>query len=276
MRCAASLFLVLALAACSLPETTLRQNDCGYDRTISADRLILELRNPIPAPARFAVSSTLSDLDSLLNDVALQVLEPDETRRIEIPLAGRDTTGILESLTLRVVLGSLSTAVSPDTLALPFPSLSWYRVVQGYGGSYSHSADYSRFALDFALAIGDTVTAAQDGRVVGVIDGYDVGGADPKYRPYANYVTLYHPRSGLFTQYVHLAAGGSLVSVGDSVRKHQPIALSGMSGFTDRSHLHFNVLRPDSTRDLISTPATFERGVDGRQMKADSRAEHRH
>jgi murein DD-endopeptidase MepM/ murein hydrolase activator NlpD len=276
MRGASFLFLILTIAACTLPEASLRQNGWGYDRTISGDSLILELQNPVPAPARFTVRSTWPDVDSLLEGVAFQVLSPDETRRIGILLAPRDTTGLLESIRLEVAFGSLAVAFSPDTLALPFPVRRWYRVIQGYEGSYSHSSDYARFALDFALAVGDTVTAAHDGRVAGVIDGYDVGGADPKYRPYANYITLYHPQNGLFTQYVHLQAGGSMVSVGDSVSKHQPIALVGLTGFTDRAHLHFNVLRPDSTKDLVSVPTTFEGGMAGERLGAQERAEHRH
>jgi len=36
-----------------------------------------------------------------------------------------------------------------------------------------------------------------------------------------------------------------LVKLGDEIKTGQAIALSGMTGFTTISHLHFNVLRPN-------------------------------
>ncbi len=107
------------------------------------------------------------------------------------------------------------------------------------------------------MKVGDTVTSADDGYVIGVIKDYKKGGSTPDWRDYANYITIFHPGSGLYTQYVHLMHEGSFVKVGDSVRKGQAIGLSGMTGYTTGPHLHFNVLRP-GRKNFISTPVEFE------------------
>ena len=59
---------------------------------------------------------------------------------------------------------------------------------------------------------------------------------------------LYH-NDGLFTQYVHLKMDGVIVKLGDSVKKHQPIAYSGNTGMSTEPHLHFGVFK--------ATPKTF-------------------
>ncbi|NNE70270.1 MAG: M23 family metallopeptidase [Rhodothermales bacterium] len=262
--------------ACQLPETNLRQNGWSAARTIENDSLVIRLRNPIRSATRFHVRSERADISEILAGNAFHVLGPMEERSVAYPLAGLDTLGILDAVRTTISHGSLRTPIRPDTLSLPFPEGRWYRVIQGYGGGYSHNTPFSRYTLDFALAVGDTVTAAQDGVVVGVVEGYEVGGGKSKYRPYANYITVFHPGSGLFTQYVHLAPDGSLVAVGDSVSMHQSIGLSGLTGFTDRAHLHFNVLVPDSTEGMVSTPAVFEGGIEGAVWQRGSRAEHVH
>ncbi len=46
-----------------------------------------------------------------------------------------------------------------------------------------------------------------------------------------------------FSQYAHLKYQGSFVKLGDKVTQGQPIALSGNTGFTTASHLHFHVFK---------------------------------
>jgi len=149
---------------------------------------------------------------------------------------------------------------------LPFPKNRSYKIIQGYNGSHSHNTDYSRYAIDFSLKINDTVCSAADGYVVGVIKDYKLGGTTEDWIDYSNYITIYHPKSGLFTQYVHLIKNGSFVKVGDTVTKGQPIGLSGMTGYTTVPHLHFNVLKPDKKEGLISTDIEFEEGYKGTEL----------
>ena len=164
-------------------------------------------------------------------------------------------------------LGDLEHSVKPIALAYPFPKGNSYKVIQGNNGSFSHNTDWSRYAIDFDLKASDTISAAHDGFVVGVVQGYQHGGPEKKWKPYGNFITLYHPEAGIYTQYVHLQHNGSLVELGDWVKKGQPIGLSGMTGQTTVVHLHFNYLVPADTPDgLKSIPFTFEDGTRSEEL----------
>lgn len=146
-----------------------------------------------------------------------------------------------------------------------------YKIIQGYNGSYSHSEPYHQYALDFNMKIGDTVCAADDGYVVGLIKDYKYSGTSKEWQQNdkSNYITLYHPLSGMFTQYVHLKHNGAFINIGDSVTKGEPIGLSGMTGYTDIAHLHFNVLIPEKDKKLISYPVKFDNGIEGKTSKKE-------
>ncbi len=91
--------------------------------------------------------------------------------------------------------------------------------------------------------------------MVGVIEEYSKGGKDKKWRNYANFVTLFDPESGIYTQYVHLDHMGSLVELGDTVAFGQAIGISGSTGYSTAPHLHFNVLKTVNTGQImISMP----------------------
>ena len=75
-------------------------------------------------------------------------------------------------------------------------------------------------------------------------------------------------------QYVHLEHEGSLVAVGDTVKRGQPIGMVGLTGFTSTEHLHFNVLIPDSTEGMVSIPITFSDETPGASLTRGSRVSH--
>jgi murein DD-endopeptidase MepM/ murein hydrolase activator NlpD len=164
--------------------------------------------------------------------------------------------------------GDPNKAVIKNRISYPFPSGKEYTVIQGYNGMFSHNNAYSNYAIDFNLQVGDTVTAADDGYVVGLIEDYKRHGTSKEWRDTdkSNYITLYHPHSGIFTQYVHLNHKGALVKMGDFVRRKQPIGISGMTGFTTTPHLHFNVRIPTEKIGLASTDIQFE-NTDGKSLK---------
>jgi len=247
-----SLFITLiGLSACKqVPNERFSQYMPEISTSISADSLTIYIQNPIAAPLQFLASSQ--------SEIVLEFLSDS----FPLVLAGyADTTLVLISddfpeaprIRFNTLLGDPNAPFSPPVLELPFPTGRSYNVLQGYYGSFSHNTDFSRYAIDFDMAIGDTITAAADGFVVGVIEGYKHGGNSPKWRDFANYVTLFHPESGAFTQYVHLDYMGSLVSLGDTVFAGQPIALSGNTGFSTQPHLHFNVLQPLNEK-VVSAP----------------------
>ncbi len=165
--------------------------------------------------------------------------------------------------------GDLNRKVEKNKIAYPFPKGKEYKVIQGYKGNFTHNTLFSQYAIDFNLKIGDTISSVDDGYIVGLIEDYKEYGTSKKWlnNDKSNYITIYHPHSGIYTQYVHLNHKGSLVRLGEFVKKGEPIGISGMTGFTTTPHLHFNVKTPTEEHGLISTEIEFESGVKGKDLK---------
>lgn len=121
--------------------------------------------------------------------------------------------------------------------ALPYEEGASHRLVQGYFGPFSHK---ERAALDFKMKRGTKITAAREGVVVRVKEDGWLGGWNRKYRSHGNNIVIQHA-DGSRAGYWHLQKDGALVSVGDSVKKGQVIALSGKTGYAAMPHLHFMV-----------------------------------
>lgn len=126
---------------------------------------------------------------------------------------------------------------------LPFQKKKRYKIMQGFNGSFSHSSDQSRYAIDFKIPIGDTVVAARSGYVVNAISHFTERGGK-SYRSKANQIIIMHD-DGTFAYYVHLDTNGTLVKVNDYVEAGQPIGISGFTGYTTKPHLHFVVRNYD-------------------------------
>lgn len=120
---------------------------------------------------------------------------------------------------------------------LPFKEGTSHKVVQGYGGLFSHK---NKAALDFAMPVGTTVYAAREGTVYRYKDYSNEGGPFTSERK-ANYIIIQHS-DGSFGCYWHLQQFGVVVKEGQ-VKKGQLIGYSGNTGFALRPHLHFAVKR---------------------------------
>ncbi len=262
-----------SLTACAqpLPEKRLSQFRLNVDYQFSDEGVSIELTNPLKAPIRFWVMSEDRKLKRVLKGLNPLVLPPESDTIVRVEAGDiRD-----QSLGFDVRLGDSSRMARGGSLALPFPTGRSYQVIQGYNGAFSHQTDWSRYALDFSLKVGDTICSAADGYVVGVVDGYIHGGPEEKWKPYGNFVTLFHPDRDLFTQYVHLRHRGSLVRVGDRVLQGQPIGLSGQTGQTTTPHLHFNCLQPSPKGEgLVSIPVDSLGRYATRQLQSGSTVSH--
>ena len=249
-----AILIALLAVGCSsslnLPSQRLSQVSVGFDYIHTDGTLRLILPNRLHCPLRVKATSGQAALNTLLQQYLPSILPPLTDTVIAIPWSDTGAT-----VRYGILFGDPGVAVDASRFDLPFQRGKEYKFIQGYDSNPSHNTSYSRYALDFGLAIGDTVCAAADGYVIGVVEGYSDGGNDRAWRPYANFITLYHPDNGLYTQYAHLVHRGSMVEVGDRVAAGQPIGLSGMTGYTTISHVHFNVLRPvDSDEGMVSTP----------------------
>jgi murein DD-endopeptidase MepM/ murein hydrolase activator NlpD len=123
--------------------------------------------------------------------------------------------------------------------ALPYEKGKKFRVLQGYFSRFTHK---ERAALDFKMKRGTKILAARDGIVSRVKEDGVLGGMNRKYRPHGNNIIIQHT-DGSRAGYWHLQYNSAFVTVGDTVKKGQEIALSGKTGYTMIPHLHFLVWR---------------------------------
>lgn len=228
------------------------------------DNLKIELKNPVHSPLRVTFESNNQSLNT-----EFEKLGPIELRaKSDTVISIKNILDIDQNTRFDYnwYFGNTSKTVEQIKLALPFPKGKKYKVVQGNNTNFTHNTDYSRYAVDFDLKINDTICSATNGFVVGVIDKYKYGGKSPKWRDFANYITIYDSISGIYTQYVHLTENGSLVKLGDEVKQGQAIGLCGMTGRTYSEHLHFNCLIP--VKDgLKSIPFEFIEGYKSEELK---------
>jgi len=97
-----------------------------------------------------------------------------------------------------------------------------------------------RNAIDFLVPINTPVLAAADGIITFVKDDSNIGGPDPSYQHYTNFVAISHS-NGEYSRYDHLSFNSSNVRIGQYVKAGDEIAKVGMTGFTYIPHLHFQV-----------------------------------
>ncbi len=119
---------------------------------------------------------------------------------------------------------------------LPFAKGSSYKVVQGYGGLFSHK---NRAAIDFGMPVGTPIHAAREGIVYSYKENSNSGGPFAKHEKLANYLIIKH-NDGSFGCYWHLKQNGVVAKKG-FVQKGELIALSGATGLVVLPHLHFTV-----------------------------------
>ncbi len=216
-----------------------------------------------PINIQLVKDSTNLELKELFGNITLREKQ-DTLIKINYPTY---ITG--NKLKYKVEYGDLSRKIESNKFAYPFPKGKEYKIIQGNNGRFTHNTIYSKNAIDFSLAIGDTITSSDDGYIVGLIKDYKKYGTSKEWlkNDKSNYITIYHPHSGLYSQYVHLIYNGSLVKLGDYVKKGQPIGISGMTGFTTIPHLHFNIKKPTDI-GLVSTEVEFESGIKGKSFKS--------
>lgn len=158
------------------------------------------------------------------------------------------------NFTFNSVIGKID-AVHDDNYIydLPFETGKSYTLIQGYGGKFSHNNEQNYYSYDFRMPIGQTITAAREGVVIAVVEGYRLGGIRPKMRNKSNYIYIEHPDNTIAI-YSHLKYNGAIVNVGDHVQKGQNIAYSGNTGYTDTPHLHFSVVKVKKGGKMQSLP----------------------
>ncbi|WCM41656.1 M23 family metallopeptidase [Flavobacterium sp. CBA20B-1] len=261
------ILLVVGCSTTKLPAKKISQAEIPTPKFILKNKsLEIQLINPASCPIRFEIETNNSNLNNRLKELGIIELKAKSDTLVRIRNVSQFDQNASFGYNWR--FGSLSKKITPIKMELPFPKGKKYKVIQGNNTNHTHNTEWSKFAVDFDLKINDTICSSTDGFVVGVVDQYKYGGKGDEWKSYGNFVTIYEPNSGIFTQYVHLTENGSLVKVGDKIKKGQPIGMSGMTGQTDIEHLHFNCLVPTNSEDgLKSIEFDFVGGYKSIELK---------
>ena len=97
-----------------------------------------------------------------------------------------------------------------------------------------------RNAIDFIVPENTPVLAAANGIVTSIKDDSTIGGPNPIYWNFTNFIVIMHANEE-YSRYDHLAPQSSKVKVGQAVSEGEEIAKVGVTGYTFHPHLHFQV-----------------------------------
>ena len=224
-----------------------------------SDTIYFYLDNPLKCPLRYNISSSDKSINKLLREYNNIILEELTNTTVKIPANKK----VLKTIKVDYFQGNMNNEVIKNKISLPFSKNKKYKITQGYKDNGTHK---NIFAIDFGLKENDTIYAADDGYVIGVVDQNKEGGNDKKWLNNSNYLDIYHPKSGMFTGYGHFKYLGSLVNLGDFVKQGQPIAISGNTGYSSGPHLHFEVNIPVHS-GWKTTSIEFLEGYKGDSLK---------
>ncbi|MEQ1619775.1 MAG: M23 family metallopeptidase [Methylococcales bacterium] len=199
------------------------------------------VRSSVQLPKRFIIESGQSD--TLLQVNSLDVTKP---WRFE--------------LSYKFVIGRPLTEYDSTKNYLPpiAPGAS-FKISQAFGGTFSHTEDHNKFAVDISMPEGTPIHAARAGVVMAVDNDFYKNGLDKKFLGEANSIKVLHD-DGSMAEYAHLELEKAQVFSGTKVKAGQLIAYSGNTGFSSGPHLHFSILVNKGMK-LASVPFMFVNDV---------------
>lgn len=209
---------------------------------IANDTIYLDFINPFYAP----IEARLSPLDSTKKFIKVKsygFIKHNDTlkKALAIPIDRIEDTSkinIKSYLKFKANFGNPNTDFNENhSYLLPYPKGKRYKIIQSFGGKFSHNEPHSKYAIDFGTKVGDTITAVRSGKVFFVKEDSKEHCRTKKCINKANKIYILHEDDSM-AHYVHLDFEGALVDIGDMVEAGQPIAISGMTGFTTIPHLH--------------------------------------
>lgn len=120
----------------------------------------------------------------------------------------------------------------------------------------------TQHAVDFPIPVGTEIKAVADGAVKFVLDSnpdYQDGEASFDMDPEKCNAIVIEGSNGLIQEYLHIAHNSSQVRIGDRVKAGDFICKSGHNGLSTEPHLHFCLLKEDSSKEIgyNSVPVRF-------------------
>jgi murein DD-endopeptidase MepM/ murein hydrolase activator NlpD len=208
------------------------------------DSVYLDLINPFDAPMEIS----MQPLESSARYVRVKnqaILRHNDTLKNALVVPVRRVNDTLnfrvgDFVNFNATFGDPKKQPDDSLYVLPYPIGKRYKIIQSFGGKFSHNLKSSFHAIDFGSPIGDTITAARSGKVFFVKEDSKEHCPTRDCVKKGNKILILHA-DGTIANYVHLDFNGALVDVGDLVTAGQPIGISGMTGFTTIPHLHFVV-----------------------------------
>ncbi len=262
----ATLTVIMAISCTvkKLPSTRLHPHKSEISTKYVGDSLLVKIKNTVNAPFRFYLNSDVDETNRIISQHNPIVLSGLADTIMQIPISKT----LQSPFRMEAKYGDPSLPTKKPELIFPIPVNRNYRIVQGNNSNPGHNHLGSRYALDFSHKVNDTICSASNGYVIGLIDGYSEGGSNKRWKPYSNFLLIYDDVSNLFFMYGHLTYNSSLVSIGDTVKMGEPIALAGITGYTLSEHLHFDCYRADeSSNGFSSTPYTFLNGTTSQSLR---------
>ncbi|MCX7097086.1 MAG: M23 family metallopeptidase [Methylococcales bacterium] len=130
-----------------------------------------------------------------------------------------------------------------------------FSISQGFGGTFSHTDESNKYAVDISMPVGTPIYAAREGVVMSVDNDFYKNGLANKYLAEANSIRILHD-DGSMAVYGHLELEKAEVHAKLRVQAGQLIGYSGNTGFSSGPHLHF-VVQVNKGMALTSIPFTF-------------------
>lgn len=220
-------------------------------KTLSSEKTALE----------HSKAFTLWAKNTLYSPVQIGVVIPETKGLVKKVIPARESIAIsginkkLAHLDYQWALGDPNSTADDYLYHLPFTTPTGHKVTQGFNGQFSHTSDYSKYAVDIAMDLGSYLTAVRSGTVVWVKDDYHMSGTTRYFLDKANGVKVLHD-DGTFAVYAHILMDTAMVKEGDKVYQGQRLARSGSSGFSTGPHLHFVIIKNVGLNN-VSIPFKF-------------------
>lgn len=255
------LFIIAGCTSGKVPTMRYQAYPLEYSFKIESDSLYISVNNQLKCPVRIMLPD--SALGQNLERNGFAYIEAEKKKVFTVYLQGEKTY----DNRLQWRLGKPVSEPKIGALILPFPIGKHYKIIQGYNGKYSHQGPLSKYALDFDLNVGDTICSADEGFVVGLITKYSKNGKSKEWRDYANFITIYNPKTNVLTEYGHLKQDGALVNLGDFIKGGQAIAVAGNTGWSTTPHLHFVAFYRNEDWKAEPLKIVFKDNIEAEKLK---------
>lgn len=204
---------------------------------------------------------TLHAKNTFFSPIEIGFTSPLTQKAVRKVIPARDSLALFHSnnknvkVSYRWALGDPASIADNFRYRAPFGSPKGHKITQAFNGKFSHTSEYSKYAVDIAMDVGTYLTAVRAGTVVWVKDNYHMSGTTSYFLDKANVIKVLHD-DGTFASYAHILMDTALVKEGDKVAMGDKLARSGSSGFSTGPHLHFSIIKNAGLKN-IAIPFKF-------------------